>query len=369
VRNLWGKRVMGWDALKTTGNATGLGPERRGGLSDTAKVYWHGAPSNASVISSGIDWIAADSAHSYLDHNTQPEGFWWDIRASKSGNLSTGLLGGEACHWTDRYCYIFECLPTWHSPFTHAYNVSSYMYPPSQDAVFAQSVSGKIWPRAAVAAGSYWHFTGAPWESVIPHFRAITQTLRTRGVDACPWNCSCTELDRCGVPYPGAPPPTPRPRPPPSPPPTPSPPPPRPGAAATYSRACNSSDLHQRIRFAPMLGGGRNTMGRLMNSDGLCVDSQGQIKHAPLSFLPCANASISQLWLKASDGTIAQPESRTGLNQPQAVRMKCLDSFGERGGKFVVGIWPCSHDTKEQWTVVGDSVRDGYDGRCLSDAA
>ena len=136
VRSVWGRRVMGWDALKTTGNQTGHGPERKGGLSDTAKVYWHGAPSSETIVSGGIDWVAASKGHSYLDHGTPPSGFWWDIREGNKKNsngtetnslLSTGLLGGEVCHWTDKYCYIFECLTTWHDKFTAAYNISSYM--------------------------------------------------------------------------------------------------------------------------------------------------------------------------------------------------------------------------------------------------
>jgi hypothetical protein len=49
-------------------------------------------------------------------------------------------------------------------------------------------------------------------------------------------------------------------------------------------------------------------------------------------------------------------------------RSYCLDSFGERGGKWEVGIFPCSHDTKEVWELGNHSIRDGYDGRCLSDA-
>ena len=53
------------------------------------------------------------------------------------------------------------------------------MYPPSQDAVFARSVSGKIWPRAAVAAGSYWHFTNASFDTLQPEFEAVTATHLT----------------------------------------------------------------------------------------------------------------------------------------------------------------------------------------------
>ena len=381
VRSVWGRRVMGWDALKTTGNQTGQGLGRKGGSSDTAKVYWHGAPSSETIVSGGIDWVAASKGHSYLDHGTPPSGFWWDIRegSQKDSNgtettslLSTGLLGGEACHWTDRYCYIFECLPTWHDKFTNAYNVSSYMYPPEMDAVFAASVSGKIWPRAAVAAGSYWHFTNASWASVTPQYQFITDVLVSRGVEACPTNCTCTELARCGVPYPGAPAPAPRPTPPPGPPAPPAPPaPPHPPTptTATYSRPCDDTDEHQRIAFVPVAGGTATPVtGRLRNSHGMCIDSQGWTKHSPLGFLPCSAGSDGgggQLWLHGADGTLSQPPTQ---DNNAGERRYCLDSFGKRGGKWEVGIFPCSHDTKETWVVGNHSLKDGYDGRCLSDA-
>ena len=234
------------------------------------------------------------------------------------------------------------------------------MYPPSKDAVFAASVSGKIWPRAAVAAGSYWHFTNATWASLAPQYEFITDVLVSRGVDACPTNCTCSELARCGIPYPGAPAPAPRPTPPPGPPAPPHPPTP---TTATYSRPCDNTDAHQQIQFVPD-GTATPVIGRLRNSQGLCIDSQGWTKHAPLGFLPCNTSSdIGQLWRHGADGTLSQP-STSG----DAPRSYCLDSFGEREGKWEVGIFPCSHDTKEAWVLGNHSIRDGYDGRCLSDA-
>ena len=107
-------------------------------------------------------------------------------------------------------------------------------------------------------------------------------------------------------------------------------------------------------------------IGRLRNSQGLCVDSQGWTKHAPLGFVPCSTGSKggSQLWHHGADGTLSQPPMLNRAGE----RSYCLDSFGERGGKWEVGIFPCSHDTKETWLVGNHSLKDGYDGRCLSDA-
>ena len=235
------------------------------------------------------------------------------------------------------------------------------MYPPSQDAVFARSVSGKIWPRAAVAAGSYWHFTNASFDTLQPDFDAVTATLVARGVDACPANCTCSELKRCGVPYPGAPPPSPRP-PRPSPPPSPpSPPAPKPPASGvgTYTRTCDAKDSHQRISFAPQPAG--SATGQLRNARGLCVDSQDWDKHAPLGFFAC-DTKATQLWLR--NGTTSTFE------QTIDGRPHCLDSFGLRGGKYEVGVFPCARDGKEKWSPEAGAAggwRDGYDSRCLSD--
>ena len=50
-------------------------------------------------------------------------------------------------------------------------------------------------------------------------------------------------------------------------------------------------------------------------------------------------------------------------------RPHCLDSFGLRGGKYEVGVFPCARDGKEKWSPEAGAGgwRDGYDSRCLSD--
>ena len=79
---------------------------------------------------------------------------------------------------------------------------------PARDQDFGKSVSATIWPRAAVAAGSFWRWdeTMSPevqpelFNSVVARANAI---LIARGVETCPcanatWN-GCNVGTRCGV--------------------------------------------------------------------------------------------------------------------------------------------------------------------------
>ena len=70
----------------------------------------------------------------------------------------------------------------------------------------------------------------------------------------------------------------------------------------------------------------------------------------------------------------ARPSLRNGttdtFEQTIDGRPHCLDSFGLRGGKYEVGVFPCARDGKEKWSPeagAGGGWRDGYDSRCLSD--
>ena len=374
----WGKRVMGWNSLHA-GTPT-RGSDR--GSSNVALVYWNGALSQQAAVSQHLDGVAASKDHSYLDYGSPASAYWWDIRpAGMSANVTDlALLGGEACHWTDKYCYIFECLPTWHDrPSNGGNNISGWMYPPAKDDVFASSVTGKIWPRAAAAAGSYWYFNGADFADVEPLYDFVTDVLISRGVDACPVNCTCSELERCGVKYPGGPAPTPPPPHPPRPPspPAPAPPPPSPhppASGATYTRVCNRSDPHQQIEFKPLQPGGNQ--GYIVGGDGSCLDSEGQTKQGPLSFVPCVSGAATvntQLWNKSAEGTLLQASTPSDLARGRSPSI-CLDEFGLRGHPpvYVVGVWGCTHgDLKQVWAAApsGTGLKVAYDGRCLSTAS
>jgi hexosaminidase len=402
----WGKRVMGWNSLHRNGPA--IRTNTGSNASDTALVFWNGALTDLDVATKNIDGIAASEDHSYLDHGSPASNYWWDIRPPDlaPGFTSLALLGGEACHWTDKYCYIFECLPTWHDPPSGGgNNISGWMYPPTMDDVFSESLSGKVWPRAAASAGSYWNFNGSVFNDIEPLYNFITGVLIDRGVASCPANCTCTELERCGEPYPGAPPKPPHPPPSPSPsPPRPPPSPPPPGAEyATFTRVCDPVDTHQLIEFKPLppqlqpqqqqqpTSGDGIGSGQLVNSKGLCVDRQTITKSAPLNFMPCetftfagssSSTSSTQVWQKQQDGSFSQQLSAVDATGSAGIssmvkNLVCLDSFGPRGAgsspPSVVGVWPCggkAGDQKEVWVTAngGKSLKEAYDGRCLSDA-
>ena len=79
---------------------------------------------------------------------------------------------------------------------------------PAQDVDFGKSVSATIWPRAAIAAGTFWRWdeTLSPqvqpelFESVVS---AVNGMLLSRGIASCPCANStsngCDVGNRCGV--------------------------------------------------------------------------------------------------------------------------------------------------------------------------
>jgi hypothetical protein len=124
--------------------------------------------------------------------------FWYAIDTGVSNQQMNMLLGGETSMWTDNYCYIYECLGTGPVP------VAAVMYNSTYDAQFAQSVSGIMWPRASVAAASYWNYipTVDPNnQNFIDTWLGFNDVLISRGIAACPSGCYCDELSSCGVNY------------------------------------------------------------------------------------------------------------------------------------------------------------------------
>jgi hexosaminidase len=134
-------------------------------------------------------------------HGSYRPGVWFDITSGALNESNAHfLLGGEASMWADQY------LGNKHTP---GHLPATCMLPsPSGDANFSKAVSGTIWPRAAVAAGSFWRWE----ESLSPHTQpelfasvvaAVNEILMARGVETCP--CAnatfngCDSVARCGV--------------------------------------------------------------------------------------------------------------------------------------------------------------------------
>ncbi|KAK3752448.1 hypothetical protein QZH41_013498, partial [Actinostola sp. cb2023] len=121
-------------------------------LNSTIVQAWKSA-SIKSIVDSKRYAINSLSSHFYLNYlAVSPAKLWTDISAGLDQTEVKYLLGGEMAMWTDNYCYISECFNPSSKPSTW------WMYDPSHDAQFTQSISGIIWPRAVVGAASFWNF-------------------------------------------------------------------------------------------------------------------------------------------------------------------------------------------------------------------
>jgi hexosaminidase len=188
-----GKQPMAWvNALTTTKVAT------QSTILDTwATVY--GMPD--LVTKQGYQCVA--STYMYLNHITGDAGnytnYWRDIAPGVSDSAKHLMLGGEVSMWTDDYCYTHQCgASAGNTP------VAARFYGPDADSKFSQSISGVLFPRASVGAGSFWNYqpglisTSADF---IQRMDSHNDWLAARGVDPCPSTCTCDTLLRCGKPY------------------------------------------------------------------------------------------------------------------------------------------------------------------------
>ena len=145
------KTVSGWEEiLFDAGAATG----------DTIVYAWS-QYSPASVAAKGFRAIDSTSRHFYLtapmSGSTGWDSFWYDINSTFASTPSADpslLLGGEVSMWTDTYCAGGQQCGASSGPNP----VATKLFPPTEDAAFATSVGGMIFPRALVGAGSFWRY-------------------------------------------------------------------------------------------------------------------------------------------------------------------------------------------------------------------
>jgi len=186
-----GKRVIGWEEYAfRTGVAQATG--------DYIVNTWHYFNALQSV-EKGFRTIASDDSHFYLLYGMSWRALWTDIATGMSSAQRTLLLGGSVSAWMDNYCYINYC--------THpdkAVPKCSRLFGPGSDERFHRSVSGVIFPRAAVGGGSFWNFRS----DVMPTSNLLTQLFtganerlikRAVATCACPGQCDCDAA--CGVKY------------------------------------------------------------------------------------------------------------------------------------------------------------------------
>ena len=143
----------------------------------------------------------SNNGYFYLDApGHSAEKMWFNMTALGGATAAQAklLLGGETSMWQDEY-------------------VGSCMFANAQDANFSESVAGCVWPRAAIAAGSFWGFNNHTKALDEATFNATQQRLVNRGIPSCPCatltSNGCSQMQRCEKVYcPPPPPPPPPPR-------------------------------------------------------------------------------------------------------------------------------------------------------------
>ena len=124
------------------------------------------------------------------------ESYWVDIASGLNATQRTLLHGGVVSAWGDEYCYVAYCLHLDQFPAAHA------LFPPSADDLFHQSIIGVVFPRTAVAAGSFWNYAAsAAADDVASAVDVLNARLAGRGLPTCPQDCGCDAATRCGQQY------------------------------------------------------------------------------------------------------------------------------------------------------------------------
>lgn len=186
--------------------------------------------SACAAVRRGYPAVELASNNFYLDHPKGPGGswdprrswsnystYWTDVAptcdggAPQRGSSNMNCLapadtpegksqralfhGAEVSFWSDHYCDKFECHATIVSPdyprgcawFMSGENASA-----SLAGEFVDSVEGMLYPRAAIAAGSFWNYrpglaltpgAGELWRRLAAH---DTRQLRRRSINGCP---------------------------------------------------------------------------------------------------------------------------------------------------------------------------------------
>jgi hypothetical protein len=183
-----GKTPMGWEEILFKTEAAQAFPTvivdswARSSWSEAAAAGYHTVMSNSGIFY--LDYAGHSAKGMYIDM----------LKDNTNTTQQQLLLGGEVSMWQDRY-------------------VGSCLFPSDQDDNFTQSTSHCIWPRTAIAAGTFWGQNyradlDAAWFNAT--FDAVLARLVERQVDACPCatltSNGCSQMDFCGIGYCGPPP-------------------------------------------------------------------------------------------------------------------------------------------------------------------
>ena len=178
----------------------------RGGAAtpDTVTYTWTDIHAK-EAIDKGHKAVEINLNNFYLDYvmkDRPPHQQWVDISNGVKEKDMHLLLGGEAAIWTDNWCFVTQCY--W--PLHERRPPAKMMFDRSADALFATSIQGMIWPRTAIAAGSFWNYQpslkgdSAAFNSVV---KRQAEWLVERGVGTCPPGCICDQITQCGKKLPG----------------------------------------------------------------------------------------------------------------------------------------------------------------------
>jgi hexosaminidase len=349
-----GKQPMGWEDM-LTGRYAYTVPGHADGWKGAAAAFpgtfisdswWQ--PSWVESAFAGFPTVVSNSAPGaaggslYLNFALPVGSVWLDITEGSTNTTAlANLLGAEVSQWSD--------------------NEMGCLFDSKNDANFSKTVLTSIFPRAAIAAGSFWRWNSSlvvgstEFEALVA---ATQQRLARRGILSCacideqhngcvggstPMICGVSSCSSVPSPPPPAPPA------PPTPPPSPTPPGPAKNENKTYGITCNADDPHQRF----MLVGGQ-----LRNTGGLCVDTSGP--KSSLNLSPCKAGDQNQQWTHDAATGALQSSSGGG----------CLD-LGCGGTPVcgpLVGLYRCDSLFNQNWTVSGHTVAVVSEDKCLSDA-
>jgi N-acetyl-beta-hexosaminidase len=189
-----GKTPMGWEEIVTSTKAA---------TPDSGVVIGTWSQYNASyMIGLGFEAVESKESRLYLQEGPfTASKMWIDISAGISPVNMSKLLGGEVSVWGNPYCFSFlNCTRSNKS----GGESTGWMY--EYDAEYEQSVVNLLFPRVLVAAAAFWNFnTGVDpsEEGLVARYRAHASriALRSPQLQGCPFNCTCSPADRCGVPY------------------------------------------------------------------------------------------------------------------------------------------------------------------------
>jgi len=178
-----GKQPMGWDEIFSSTKSI---------LNNTISEDWaHSSPQDS--IRAGYPSVDAYDPLFYLDHsecqipNKNTNCLWVDIAPNFTPAELKLLFGGESPMWCDDYIGSLN-----------------WMSQTKYDAMFIESFSSCVWPRATAAGGSFWNYRSdlkTTDAEFLRRYNAHHQRLTDRGIISCPAGCVCSQGARCGVPY------------------------------------------------------------------------------------------------------------------------------------------------------------------------